>query len=244
MIENISIILVDVQLPENIGLTARAMFNFGISNLRLVNPKVNLPSEKAEAVAVDAVDLVRNAKVYDELREALDDFTYSFAFTARYRDMNKEFINSQEIISEIHNNYKGEKIGVVFGGEASGLTNEHLSLVSKCVTINTHSNFSSLNLSHAVSVFCYSLFSYSSSVNNGSYSKQVDNSEKNELIYFFEHLESELETRGFFEPQEKMIKMKQNLRNLFHRADLNKREIATLRGVVTTLASYDKSQKT
>ncbi|SVB30633.1 uncharacterized protein METZ01_LOCUS183487, partial [marine metagenome] len=159
MIENISIILVDVQLPENIGLTARAMFNFGISNLRLVNPKVNLPSEKAEAVAVDAVDLVRNAKVYDELREALDDFTYSFAFTARYRDMNKEFINSQEIISEIHNNYKGEKIGVIFGGEASGLTNEHLSLVSKCVTINTHSNFSSLNLSHAVSVFCYSLFS-------------------------------------------------------------------------------------
>ena len=83
MIENISIILVDVQLPENIGLTARAMFNFGISNLRLVNPKVNLPSEKAEAVAVDAVDLVRNAQVYDVLREALDDFTYSFAFTAR-----------------------------------------------------------------------------------------------------------------------------------------------------------------
>ena len=142
MIENISIILVDVQLPENIGLTARAMFNFGISNLRLVNPKVNLPSEKAEAVAVDAVDLVRNAQVYDELREALDNFTYSFAFTAIYRDMNKDFINSQEIISEIHNNYKGEKIGVVFGGEASGLTNEHLSLVSKCVTINTHSNFS------------------------------------------------------------------------------------------------------
>jgi len=82
MIKNISIILVDVQLPENIGLTARAMFNFGIPNLILVNPKIDLPSEKAEAVAVDALDLVKNAKVYDELREALDDFTYSFAFTA------------------------------------------------------------------------------------------------------------------------------------------------------------------
>ena len=244
MIENISIILVDTQLPENIGLTARVMFNFGISNLRLVNPKVNLPSEKAEAVAVDAMDLVKNAKVYSELREALEDITYSFAFTARHRDMNKEFINSQEIVSEIYNNYKEDKIGVVFGGESSGLTNEHLSLVSKCVTISTHSNFSSLNLSHAVSVFCYSLFSYSNFLNNSSDSKKFNNSSKNKLIYFFEHLESELESRGFFEPQEKMPKMKQNLRNLFHRADLSEREIATLRGVVTALSSYNKSEKT
>ena len=159
MIKNISIILVDVQLPENIGLTARAMFNFGVANLILVNPKIDLPSEKAEAVAVDAVDLVRDAKVYDELREALEDFTYSFAFTARHRDMNKEFINSQEIIFEINNNYKGEKIAIIFGGEASGLTNEHLSLASKCVTINTHSNFSSLNLSHAMPAESYPLYS-------------------------------------------------------------------------------------
>ena len=244
MIKNISIILVDAQLPENIGLVARAMFNFGIPNLILVNPKVSLPSEKAEAVAVDAIDLVKNAKIYGELREALEDFTYSFAFTARHRDMNKEFLNSQEVISKIHDNYMGEKIGIIFGGEASGLTNEHLSLASKCVTINTHSNFSSLNLSHAVSVFCYSLFSYVNSSNNNSYSNQVESHSKNELIYFFEHLENELETRGFFEPQEKMPKMKQNLRNLFHRADLNEREIATLRGVVTALTSYDKSQKT
>tara|TARA_Y100000590_G_scaffold27831_1_gene31162 strand:- start:500 stop:1234 length:735 start_codon:yes stop_codon:yes gene_type:complete len=244
MIKNVSIILVDVQLPENIGLTARAMFNFGVSNLILVNPKIDLPSEKAEAVAVDALDLVKNAKVYTELKEALKDFTYSFAFTARHRDMNKEFVNSQEVISEIHNNYIEEKIAIIFGGEASGLTNEHLSLASKCVTINTHSNFSSLNLSHAVSVFCYSLFLYSNSSNTNSYSKEVGIHSKNELIYFFEHLESELEARGFFEPQEKMPKMKQNLRNLFHRADLNEREIATLRGVVTALTSYDKSQKT
>ena len=68
------------------------------------------------------------------------------------------YILYEDVLDAIHNNYNGEKIAIVFGGEASGLTNEHLSLVSKCVTINTHSNFSSLNLSHAVSVFCYSLF--------------------------------------------------------------------------------------
>tara|TARA_B100000579_G_scaffold251353_1_gene206793 strand:+ start:256 stop:990 length:735 start_codon:yes stop_codon:yes gene_type:complete len=244
MFKNISIILVDVQLPENIGLVARSMFNFGIHNLILVNPKITLPSEKAEAVAVDAVDLVKNAKIYNNLRYALEHFTHSFAFTARHRDMNKEFINSQEIISEIYDNHKENNLAIVFGGEASGLTNEHLSLVSKCVTINTHSNFSSLNLSHAVSVFCYSLFSHKESVNSNFSSNKINDSPKNELIYFFDHLEQELENRGFFEPPEKMPKMKQNLRNLFHRADLNEREIATLRGVITALTSYDKSKKT
>ena len=69
MFKNISIILVDVQLPENIGLVARSMFNFGIPNLILVNPKITLPSEKAEAVAVDAVDLVKNAKICNNLRD-------------------------------------------------------------------------------------------------------------------------------------------------------------------------------
>ena len=95
-----------------------------------------------------------------------------------------------------------------------------------------------------MSVFCYSLFSYANFKNSSSYPEEENIPSKNELIYFFEHLENELETRGFFEPQEKMPKMKQNLRNLFHRADLNEREIATLRGVVTALTSYDKSQKT
>ena len=95
-----------------------------------------------------------------------------------------------------------------------------------------------------MSVFSYSLFSYANSSNSNSHSEEANILSKNELIYFFEHLENELETRGFFEPHEKMPKMKQNLRNLFHRADLNEREIATLRGVITALTSYDKSKKT
>jgi len=241
--KNISVILVETQLPENIGLTARVMFNFGIENLRLVNPKTEWPSEKAEAVAVDAQELVSGAEVYKDLREALEDVNYSFAYTARNRNMNKEFVSNQKVVSEIHDLYAEGKIALVFGGEASGLSNEHLSLVSKCVTIDTHTNFSSLNLSHAVSIFCYSLFSHQSSSQNGVNSKLSEQSNKNELIHFFEHLETELENRGFFEPDEKMSKMKQNLRNLFHRADLSAREIATLRGVVRTLSTFKKTEE-
>ena len=114
-------------------------------------------------------------------------------------------------------------------------------LLCKCATIETHTNFSSLNLSHAVNVFCFSVFNSLTKISdNASFNNEIQTNQ-NDLLYFFDHLEKELEERGFFQPPEKMTKMKQNLRNIFHRADLNDREIATLRGVVTVLTEYKKS---
>ena len=95
---NISIILVDTQLPENIGLVARSMYNFGFSDLRLVNPKLDWPSEKAHAVSVDAKSIIERAKVYTTLREAISDSTLSIAYTARKRDMSKQFTDNKSII--------------------------------------------------------------------------------------------------------------------------------------------------
>ena len=240
---NISIILVDTQLPENIGLSSRTMFNFGIEDLRLVSPKLRWPSEKARAVAVDSSSIVDNALVFQNLKEALSDIDYSVAFTARRRDMNKDIVTNEKLVEEINLKPKKQKIGIVFGGEASGLTNEHISLVSKCVTISTDDNLSSLNLSHAVTVFCYSLFR-SKNKNSDIFINNLDAEVKNsELLNFFSHLEIELEDRGFFEPKEKMEKMKQNIRNLFHRANLSGREVQTLRGIITALTKYEKSGK-
>lgn len=240
---NISIILVDTQLPENIGLSSRTMFNFGIEDLRLVSPKLQWPSEKAHAVAVDSSSIVDNALVFQNLKEALSDIDYSVAFTARRRDMNKDIVTNEKLIEEINLKPKKQKIGIVFGGEASGLTNEHISLVSKCVTISTDDNLSSLNLSHAVTVFCYSLFR-SKNKNSNIFINNLESEVKNsELLNFFSHLEIELEDRGFFEPKEKMEKMKQNIRNLFHRANLSGREVQTLRGIITALTKYEKSGK-
>ena len=98
---NISIILVDTQLPENVGLSSRAMFNFGIEDLKIVSPKLEWPSEKAHAVAVDSHSIIDNAKVYKDLKEALSDIDYSVAFTARRRDMNKEIVSNEKLIDEI-----------------------------------------------------------------------------------------------------------------------------------------------
>ena len=241
--DKISIILVDTQLPENVGLVARSMYNFGFNNLKLVSPKLEWPSEKALAVAVDAKNIVENIKVYSSLREALSDTNYSIGYTARLRDMSKQFSDNSKIISEIKEQKINDIIGVVFGGEASGLTNDHLSLITKCVTIDTHENFSSLNLSHAVNVFCYSLFSQVFKTEQLVDKNSEPHGSQNDLMYFFDHLEEELESRGFFQPEEKMPKMKQNLRNIFHRADLSEREIATLRGVVTVLTEYRKTKE-
>ena len=241
--DKISIILVDTQLPENVGLVARSMYNFGFTNLKLVSPKLEWPSEKAHAVAVDAKNIVENIKVYSSLREALSDSNYSIGYTARLRDMSKQFSDNSKIISEIKEQKINDSIGVVFGGEASGLTNDHLSLITKCVTIDTHENFSSLNLSHAVNVFCYSLFSQVFKTEQLVDKNSEPHGSQNDLMYFFDHLEEELESRGFFQPEEKMPKMKQNLRNIFHRADLSEREIATLRGVVTVLTEYRKTKE-
>jgi len=242
-INNTSIILVDTQLPENIGLVARSMYNFGFTDLRLVNPKLDWPSEKAHAVSVDANSIIESAKVYTTLREALSDSTLSIAYTARKRDMSKQFTDNKSIIKEIHDEHSNDKLAVVFGGEASGLTNDHLSLVTRCVTIDTHKNFSSLNLSHAVNVFCYSLFSLIHDDEKVVDENSLTRGNQNELMYFFDHIEKELENRGFFQPEEKMPKMKQNLRNIFHRADLSDREIATLRGVITVLSDYRKTEE-
>ena len=132
--DKIAIVLVDTQLPENIGLVARSMYNFGFNDLRLVNPKIEWPSEKALAVSVDAKSIIEKAKVYGTLRESLKGVNLSIGYTARQRDMSKQFSDNIAMVSEINENKYNENIAIIFGGESSGLTNDHLSLITRCAT--------------------------------------------------------------------------------------------------------------
>ena len=240
-----TIILVDTQLAENIGLAARAMYNFGLIDLFLVRPKIEWPSEKAAAVSVDALPIIDNAKCFNSLKEALVGIQYSYAFTARKREMDKKEISNEEAIKKIVlNENQNSNIAIVFGGEQSGLTNDDLSLVSECVSIETDNLFSSLNLSHAVTVFCHSLFAAkNSNLVESSTKKESRAVDHSKLHHFFDHLERELDIRGFFEPVEKKPSMLIKLRNIFHRAELSEREIASLRGVLTSLTKYKGKQE-
>ena len=159
--------------------------------------------------------------------------------------MDKKEITNEEVVKKIVlNENQNSNIAVVFGGEQSGLTNDDISLVSECVSIQTDNLFSSLNLSHAVTVFCHSLFALQKSERNTEIRKgearAVDHSK---LHHFFDHLEHELDVRGFFEPIEKKPSMLIKLRNIFHRAELSEREIASLRGVLTSLTKYTEKQE-
>jgi len=233
---NISIILVSTQMGENIGGTARAMKNFGLSDLRIVAPRDGWPNHKAEEMSVGAIDIINNAKIFASLEEALSDLSYIYATTGVPRDMNKNYILSRDLTTDFPVN---SKVGIMFGRESSGLTNEEITRANKILVIDTDRNFTSLNISHAVGIICYELFGA-----RGAQRDDLDNSQKlasgEELNYFYDHLFSRLEEKKFFRTLEKKEHMRHKIRNLFARIDnLSQSELQILHGIVKVLSQNE-----
>ena len=148
-------ILVRPQMGENIGSVARAIKNFNIKYLRIVNPRCNWPSQKALATSVGAKDILKSAKIYNSIEKAIGDLDIIFASTSRIRKVNKKIISILDFKKKVE---KKRKIGILFGPEASGLSNDEISYADYLVKIPTNKKFSSLNLSHSSIIFCYELF--------------------------------------------------------------------------------------
>lgn len=221
------IILVSPQMGENIGASARAMKNFGLTDLRIVNPRDGWPSEPANAMSVGAIDIIKNAKIFEDVPSAIADLEYIYAATAAPRDINKEYVLSKDLKPS------SAKVGVLFGRESSGLSNEEISYANSILTIDTDPEFSSLNIAHAVAVVAYEFFKKQE---REDLSNAQELATKQELEYFFEHLIGSLDDRGFFKVSEKKPIMTQNIRAIFNRIDnLSKSEINTLRGIVSSL---------
>ncbi|RUP42041.1 MAG: RNA methyltransferase [Acinetobacter sp.] len=229
---HIAIILVETQMGENIGASARCMKNFGISDLRIVNPRDGWPNPKAENMSVGAIDIIQNAKLFGCIKSAIADLEYVYAATAAPRDMNKEYVLSKDLPDELKTK---NKVGIMFGRENSGLNNEEISQAHKIVTIDTVKNFSSLNIAHSVAVIAYDIFQSHNQIRDDLASKQ-QLAENIELQYFYDHLFEALEGKNFFRMQEKKILMSQKIRNIFGRIDnLSKSELQILRGIITVL---------
>lgn len=224
------IILVHPQMGENIGAAARVMKNFGISELRIVTPRDGWPNEKARSMAAGAVDIVDKAVIYPNLAESLADLNYVYATTATPRDMNKEYILSTELAASYPKN--AGKVGIMFGRENNGLSNEEITAANKIVSINTTA-FSSLNLAQAIAVICYESFT---NLSSKDYSNPQILATREEIGLLFEHLFSELDKKDFFRVAEKRPQMVQNIMNIFNRIDsLSKTEVQTLRGIINAL---------
>ena len=147
-------ILIKPQLGENIGACARSMKNFGFNKLHIVSPKISFPNHKAKATSVGAFDIINKAKVFNETKEAINKFDIVISLSARRRDINKKHISLKNFL-DIVKKRKNSNFGLMFGPEASGLSNQDLSFSNYILQIPTSPKFKSLNLSHSVTVICY-----------------------------------------------------------------------------------------
>ena len=232
-----TIILVEPQLGENIGATARAMLNFGLVDLRLVRPRDGWPSDRAASSAAGADTVIDGAQIFSTTAQAIGDLNHVLAATARTRAINKDLMGPREAAQISHQRMAaGARVGVLFGPERAGLHNDDLALADAIVAISTNPAFGSLNLAQSVLVVAYEWFAAGEV---GGEPSQNDGAEeqatKEDLVAFFEALEKELDTGGFLKPPEKRPAMIRTLRNLFQKARLTDQEVRSLRGVVVAL---------
>ena len=154
-LNNIHFILVRPQMGENIGSVARAIKNFNIKYLRIVNPQCNWPNQRAIATSVGAKDILKSAKIYNSIEKSIGDLDIIFASSSRIRKVNKKIIPVSNLKTKIK---KEKKIGILFGPEASGLSNDEISCADFLVKIPSNKKFSSLNLSHSAIIFSFEIF--------------------------------------------------------------------------------------
>ena len=152
-------ILVNPQLGEYIGSCASALKNFGFSDLNIVKPRDGGPNTKARMTSVGAYDLIKSAKLFDTVDLAVKKFDIVLATSARRRDIQKKHISLSNF-SNFLKKYNKANIGIMFGPEASGLSNQDLSLGNFIIQIPTSNKLTSLNIYHAVIVFCYEISKY------------------------------------------------------------------------------------
>lgn len=235
-----AIVLCEPQMGENIGATARAMANFGLGDLRIVNPRDGWPNDKAEANAAKATHIIKAAKVYGRLEEAIADLSFVYATTARDRDVTKEVRGPVHAARHMRAlEAEGARVGLLFGRERWGLNNDEVALADEILTLPVVPEYASLNIAQAVLVVAYEWrkagFDDPDQALPFSMSDRSPPATKDEIVHFFEHLEAVLDERTFFRPIEKRPIMIRNLRAIFQRRQLTRQEVRSLQGIITAL---------
>mgnify|MGYP005750912049 CR=1 FL=1 len=235
------IVLVEPQLADNIGAAARAMLNFGLTEMRLVAPRDGWPNDRANAMASGAVEVLERAQVFETTAEAIADLHWVAATTARGRDLVKPVLGPDAATREAASRMSsGQKCGVLFGRERTGLESEDIARAHAIVTYPVNPAFASLNLAQAVLLYGYEWFR---AAVDWTPHQMPAPAPVAEFEGFIGHLERELDAAGFLRPAEKKPGMMRNIRAMFQRADLTGQEVRTLRGVVRALAEFRPATK-
>ena len=232
------IILVRPQLGENVGTTARAMLNFGLTDLRLVRPECGWPNAKAVQAASGATEVLNRLRVFNGVEDAAGDLHRVFATTARPRDLPKPVVTAVQAAHETRAALqRGEAVGIMFGPERTGLSNDDLIYADAVVSIPVNPEFFSLNLAQAVLLVAYEWFTSEIDVSERREIQPAGRpATKGELDQLLEHLIVELDAVNFFRTPDRRASMSRALRLIFARARLREPDVHLLRGVIKELA--------
>lgn len=237
---NIRIVLVNTSHPGNIGGTARAMKNMGLSRLYLVEPQ-EFPSEKAVWRAAGATDVLDNAVVVSSLDEAIAGCSLVVGTSARERRIPWPLLDPRECGDNVWAEAGQHEVAIIFGREDRGLTNEELHKCNFHVHIPANEEYTSLNLATAVQVICYEVrMSYLRAVEGKTlvnHQWDMPPAEAGAVESYYRHLEETLATLGFLDPENPKQTMTR-LRRMYNRVRMDQMELNILRGVLTAMQNY------
>jgi tRNA/rRNA methyltransferase len=233
-----AIVLVRPQLGENIGKAARAMLNFGLTEMRLVAPRDGWPNPAAGPAASGADEVLANAKVFPTVAEAVADCAHVYATTVRKRGVTKPVLTPEEAAHEIHAAAGGSAI--LFGPERSGLETDDVALARAIVTVPINPAFASLNLAQAVILVAYE-WSKAEALPQPTAEDLLPPAPQDDLEGLIAHFDRLLEPRGYFRPESRAAATRRTLRGMLTKPGWNHLEVRTLRGVLSCL---DKPPRT
>lgn len=226
------IVLVRPQLGENIGKAARAMLNFGLTELRLVAPRDGWPNPSAGPAAAGADLVLERASVHATLAEAVADCAHVYATTVRKRGVTKPVLTPEEAARAVHN--ETSRSAYVFGPERSGLETDDVALARAIVTVPINPEFGSLNLAQAVILLAYE-WSKSAGLAQPTVEELLPPAPQEELEGLIAQLESMLEPVNYFYPPSRAVATRLTLRNMLTKPGWNHLEVRTMRGVLSAL---------
>ena len=230
---NISFILHEPQLSENIGACARAIKNFNFNKLTVINPKPLFPNDKIIATSVGAKEIIENCKVHKNLEAAIKNVDILIATSSRFRNKNIKHISLNDLYRLDFN----KKISFLFGSEASGLSNNEIIYANYTMQIPTNPKFKSINLSHSV-IIVAQVISSLIKLKKSKYKKseKIKLASKKDIQSMINLCIKHLENRNFFKPLEKKPIMLENLRSIFYKMELSEKETRILSSVFANLA--------
>jgi tRNA/rRNA methyltransferase len=228
------IVLVRPQLGENIGKAARAMLNFGLTEMRLVEPRDGWPNPSAGPAAAGADEVLASAKVFATTADAVADCTHVYATTLRKRGVTKPVVTPEAAARIIRADVG--RSAVLFGPERSGLETDDVALARTILTVPINPEFGSLNLAQAVILVAYEWSKHSGAMVAPTDEEPLPPAPQDELDALVAHFESVLEPRGYFEPESRATTTRRTLRTMLTKPGWNHLEVRTMRGVLSALA--------